>query len=49
MVEVVAELLPFWWPLEELEGRTDPLEVAEEDELELAEPAGAAGWTVDAC
>ena len=38
-MEVVAELLPFWWPLEELEGRTDPLEVAEEDELELAEGA----------
>ena len=49
MVEVVAEPLPFWLPLKELEGRTELLEVAKEDELELAEPAGAAGWTVDAC
>ena len=38
VVEVVAEPLPFWLPLKELEGRTELLEVAKEDELELAEP-----------
>ena len=39
----LLEKLSFEDALKELEGRTELLEVAKEDELELAEPAGAAG------